>query len=40
MFVGIAEHEGRKTELPIAIFFTKLLIFSNFSHNVFFCQHI
>ena len=29
MFDGIAEHEGRKTELPIAIFFlTKLLIFS------------
>ena len=30
MFDGIAGHEGRKTELPIAIFFffTKLLIFS------------
>ena len=29
MFDGIAEHEDRKTELPIAIlFFTKLLIFS------------
>ena len=31
MFDGIAEHEGRKTELPIAIFFTKLLIFSTVS---------
>ena len=28
MFDGIAEHEGRKTELAKAIFFTKLLIFS------------
>ena len=31
MFDGIAEHEGRKTDLPIAIFFfffMKLLIFS------------
>ena len=28
MFYGIAEYEGRKTELPIAIFFTKLLNFS------------
>ena len=27
MFDGIAEHEGRKAELPIAIFFTKLLVF-------------
>ena len=32
MFDGIAEHEGRKTELPIAIFFcTKLFIFSTVS---------
>ena len=37
MFDGIAEHEGRKTELPIAIcffvvfFVTKLLIFSTVS---------
>ena len=27
MFGGIVEHEGLKTELPIAIVFTKLLIF-------------
>ena len=32
MFDGIAEHDGRKTEWPIAIFFiTKLLIFSTVS---------
>ena len=33
MFDGIAEHEGRKTELPNAFFFffTKLLIFSTVS---------
>ena len=32
MFDGITEHEGRKTEFPIAIiFFTKLLIFSSVS---------
>ena len=36
MFDGIAEHEGRKTELPIAIFFcTKLLIFLLFLFNLF-----
>ena len=28
MFDGIAEHEGRKTELANAMFFTKLLVFS------------
>ena len=28
MFDGIAGHEHRKTELPIAIFLTKLLILS------------
>ena len=27
MFDGIAEHEGRKTELANAMFFTKLLVF-------------
>ena len=32
MFGGITEHEGRKTELPIAIFFfKKLLILSTVS---------
>ena len=33
MFNGIAEDEGRKTELPSAFFFffTKLLIFSSVS---------
>ena len=31
MFDGIAEHEGHKTELAIAICFMKLLIFSTVS---------
>ena len=31
MLDGITEHESRKTELPIAIFFTKLLFFSTVS---------
>ena len=31
MFDGIAEHEGRKTEMENAIFLTKLLIFSTVS---------
>ena len=30
-FAGIAEHKGHKTELPNAIYFTKLLIFSTVS---------
>ena len=34
MFDGIAEHVGRKTELPMAIFlFTKLLIVSTVSFH-------
>ena len=36
MFDGIAEHERRKTELPIAIFFTKCFFFSFFSF-FFYC---
>ena len=28
MFDGTVEHEGRKTELPIAIFFRNCLFFS------------
>ena len=31
MFDGIAEHEGRKTELANTIFLMKLLIFSTFT---------
>ena len=31
MFDGIAEHEGRKTELAQAMYFTKLLIFLFFT---------
>ena len=33
MFNGIAEHEGRTTEMANAVFFTKLLIFSTFFFN-------
>ena len=36
MFDGIAEHEGRKTELTIAIFLTKLLIFSTVFFLIYF----
>ena len=35
MFDGIAEHEGRKTELANAMFFMKLLIFSTVSSYLF-----
>ena len=31
MVDGIAEHEGRKTELPIEIYFTKFLFFPTVS---------
>ena len=36
MFDGIAEHEGRKTELPIGIFFLRnCLFFLLFLFNLF-----
>ena len=35
MFDGIAEHEGRKTELSNAICFTKLLFSLLFLFNLF-----
>ena len=35
MFDGITEHECRKTELPIAIFFKNCLFFLLFLFNLF-----
>ena len=40
MFDGIVEHEGRKTELPIAILFTKLLYFFYCFLLIYFYQTI
>ena len=37
MFVGIADHEGRKTELPIAIFLFIYLLFFFYEIAYFFC---
>ena len=40
MFDGIAEHEGRKTELSIAIFFYEIAYFFHCFFLIYFCLMI